>query len=161
MTFQGPFQPNYSVILWSSPQESQGKRTAKRFPKVTSLPVYHSSTSAIQVYHERRIELSKKAKLWSGMDLTLPCAPQACSGFQLSTFSMTINISATCPKLSQDDTGQSVGILPHGHRTHRKLARNCQQHSQSWQRPLKVKHFLLLHCQNRTLQRCRIIRLAL
>lgn len=59
---------------------------------------------------------------------------------------MTINISATCPKLSQDDTGQSVGILPHLHRTHCKLASNFQQlasnfqqHAQSWQRPQKAK----------------------
>lgn len=74
--------------------------------EVKSLPVYHSSTSAIHAYDERHMELSKEARLWTVTDLTLPRAPSAYSGFQLSTFSMTINISATCPKLSQDDTGQ-------------------------------------------------------
>lgn len=58
--------------------ESRGKRAAKALPKVTSLPVYHSSTSVIHVYHERRMEPSKEARLWTGTELALT-GPDACS----------------------------------------------------------------------------------
>lgn len=52
------------------------------------------------------MELSKEARLWMGTDLALPHAAYKCSGFQLFTFSMTINISVTGPNLPQDDSGK-------------------------------------------------------
>lgn len=119
--------------------ESQRKRTEKGLPKDTSLTVYPSSTWVTHVYDERHMELSKEARLWLGTDLALPLAAYGCSGFQLFTFSMTVNISATCPKLSQDDAGKWAGILPHLDSTHCKLASNSQQHhAQLWQRPWKA-----------------------
>lgn len=140
--------------------QSHGERELQREqPKNTSLTVYPSSTWAIHIYDERHMELSKEARLWVGTDLALTHTVYRCSGCQLFTFSMTTDISATCPKLSQDDTGKGVGILPHLDNTHRKLASNSQHHAQLWQRPTGKFPFLLLLYQNWLLQRCRIITL--
>lgn len=105
-------------------------------------------TPAAHIYDQRHMELSKEARLWISIDLAQPHAAYGCSGFQLFTFSMKINISMMCPKLSQDDTGKWVGILPHLDNTHCKLSSNSQDHAQLGQRPCKVAQekfpFLLL-----------------